>query len=172
MKYSKRFRNAILRKVLPPENRSVYSVAKEAGIAPITINSWLAKLKDGKLDIEQDRDDPVSSRSINEQDNPVHHGQGPLNFAPKVGMAGSVEHVYFDTFPYYGAILCGDGDSAVLFKIHVVHHAFRHFFAFTECARLPEHCVYQCGLAMVNMRDYRDVSYHGVHYVCVFQCNS
>ena len=111
-------------------------------------------------------------RSINEQDNPVHHGQGPLNFAPKVGMAGSVEHVYFDTFPYYGAILCGDGDSAFLFKIHVVHHAFRHFFAFTECARLPEHCVYQCGLAMVNMRDYRDVSYHGVHCVCVFQCNS
>lgn len=67
MKYSKSFRNAILRKVLPPENRSVYSVAKEAGIAPITINSWLAKLKDGKLDIEQDRDDPVSSRSMKEK---------------------------------------------------------------------------------------------------------
>ena len=45
MKYSTSFRNGILKKVLPPENRSVYAVAKEAGISAITINSWLAKLK-------------------------------------------------------------------------------------------------------------------------------
>jgi transposase len=67
MKYSKSFRNAILKKVLPPENRSVYSVAKEAGIAPITINSWLAHLKDGKINIEQNGDDPVSDRSMKEK---------------------------------------------------------------------------------------------------------
>jgi hypothetical protein len=30
MKYSKSFRNAVLKKVLPPSNRSIYSVAKEA----------------------------------------------------------------------------------------------------------------------------------------------
>lgn len=67
MKYSKSFRNAILKKVLPPENRSVYSVAKEAGIAVITINSWLAHLKDGTLSVEQDSDDPVSKRSMKEK---------------------------------------------------------------------------------------------------------
>ncbi len=64
MKYSKSFRNAILKKVLPPDNRSVYSVAKEVGIAPITINSWLAQLKSGTLDIERDSDDPVNERSM------------------------------------------------------------------------------------------------------------
>ena len=67
MKYSKSFRNSILKKVLPPENRSVYSVAKEAGIAPVTINSWLANLKSGRLDLEQDEDDPVGERSMKEK---------------------------------------------------------------------------------------------------------
>lgn len=67
MKYSKSFRNAILKKVLPPENRSVYAVAKETGIATVTINSWLVNLKNGTLSIEQDGDDPVSERSMKEK---------------------------------------------------------------------------------------------------------
>ena len=67
MKYTKSFRNSILKKVLPPENRSIYSVAKEAGIAPITINSWLANLKSGKLDMEQDSDDPANQRNMKEK---------------------------------------------------------------------------------------------------------
>ena len=67
MKYSKSFRNSILKKVLPPENRSVYSVAKEAGIAAVTINSWLANLKSGRMDLEQDEDNPVSDRSMKEK---------------------------------------------------------------------------------------------------------
>ena len=45
MKYTKTFRDSILRKVLPPENRSVSSVSKEMEVAVVTINSWLAKLK-------------------------------------------------------------------------------------------------------------------------------
>lgn len=67
MKYSKSFRNSILKKVLPPSSRSVYSVAKEAGISAITINSWMAKLKDGKLEIEQDEDNPAGERNMKEK---------------------------------------------------------------------------------------------------------
>jgi transposase-like protein len=67
MKYSRSFRNSILKKVLPPSNRSVYSVAKEAGISVITINSWMAKLKEGKLEMEQDEDEPAGSRSMKEK---------------------------------------------------------------------------------------------------------
>ena len=54
MKYTKTFRDSILRKVLPPENRSVSSVSKEMGVAVVTINSWLAKLKNGTLSLEED----------------------------------------------------------------------------------------------------------------------
>lgn len=78
MKYSKSFRNAILKKVLPPESRSVYSVAKETGIAVITINSWLANLKTGKLSVDQDGDDPVNERSMKEKlDLLLEHQQIP-----------------------------------------------------------------------------------------------
>jgi transposase-like protein len=62
MKYSTGFRNSILRKVLPPENRSVYSVAKEAGISPITIQSWLSKLKEGTLNLETEGSEPTPSQ--------------------------------------------------------------------------------------------------------------
>ena len=54
MKYTKTFRDSILRKVLPPENRSVSSVSKEMGVAVVTINCWLAKLKNGTLSLEED----------------------------------------------------------------------------------------------------------------------
>ncbi len=78
MKYSKSFRNAILKKVLPPENRTVYSVAKETGIAVITINTWLANLKTGKLSVDQDSDDPVNERSMKEKlDLLLEHQQIP-----------------------------------------------------------------------------------------------
>ncbi len=59
MKYSIGFRNSILRKVLPPENRSVASVAREAGISAITIQSWIHKLKDGTLERETEGFEPT-----------------------------------------------------------------------------------------------------------------
>ena len=59
MKYSQGFRNSVLRKVLPPENRSVYAVAKEVGLSPVTIHSWLSRLKDGTLSFDQEGSDPA-----------------------------------------------------------------------------------------------------------------
>ncbi len=67
MKYSTSFRNSILRKVLPPENRSVSAVAKESGIAAITIHNWIAKVKDGTILVEQDGENPASERSMTEK---------------------------------------------------------------------------------------------------------
>ena len=58
MKYSTGFRNAVLQQVLPPNNRSIASVARERGISPITINSWMKKLKDGTLSLDQDGTEP------------------------------------------------------------------------------------------------------------------
>lgn len=59
MKYSTGFRNGVLKKVLPPEKRSVYSVAKEVGISSITIHSWLSKLKEGTLDLDYEGEEPT-----------------------------------------------------------------------------------------------------------------
>ena len=40
MKYTTSFRNSVLKKILPPSNRSVTSVSKETGVAVVTINNW------------------------------------------------------------------------------------------------------------------------------------
>jgi transposase-like protein len=49
MRYSEGFRNSALRKVLPPERRSVSVVAREVGVHPVTLHNWLAKFNDGKM---------------------------------------------------------------------------------------------------------------------------
>lgn len=61
MRYSEGFRNSVLRKVLPPENRSVYLVAKEMGVSPMTLQNWLAKVKDGKMSVGSDGAEPTPS---------------------------------------------------------------------------------------------------------------
>jgi len=51
MKYSIGFRNGVLKKVLPPENRPIKVVASENGISEQTIRNWLIHAKRGTLDI-------------------------------------------------------------------------------------------------------------------------
>lgn len=48
MKYSKRFKESVLRKVLPPENRSIPEVAREMGISDQTIYNWKKMLENGE----------------------------------------------------------------------------------------------------------------------------
>ncbi len=61
MKYSQGFRNSVLRKVLPPENRNVYAVAREVGISPQTVQRWLSKLKEGTLSFDYESSEPTPS---------------------------------------------------------------------------------------------------------------
>ena len=44
MKYTTTFKKAVLRKVLPPENRSVHSVSMEPGVGEMTIHRWIAQV--------------------------------------------------------------------------------------------------------------------------------
>ena len=43
MKYTTSFRNSVLKKILPPSNRSETLVSKETGVAVVTINNWLGE---------------------------------------------------------------------------------------------------------------------------------
>ena len=67
MKYTTIFKKAVLRKVLPPENRSVHSVSKEMGVGEITIHRWISQLKDGTLNLEQDEENPSGQRNMTEK---------------------------------------------------------------------------------------------------------
>ncbi len=44
MKYTTTFKKAVLRKVLPSENRSVHSVSNEMGVGEITIHRWISQI--------------------------------------------------------------------------------------------------------------------------------
>ena len=67
MKYTTTFKKAVLRKVLPPENRSVHSVSKEMGVGEITIHRWISQIKDGTLNLEQDEGNPSGQRNMTEK---------------------------------------------------------------------------------------------------------
>ena len=49
MKYSTGFKNNVLKKVLPPENRPIADVCKETGVSGQTIRNWLKLLKNDNL---------------------------------------------------------------------------------------------------------------------------
>ncbi len=66
MRYSQRLRNAILRKVLPPENQLVSAVSKEFGVSMQTIQRWMSLAKDGTLTTE-DAVVPVNNKPLEEK---------------------------------------------------------------------------------------------------------
>ena len=67
MKYTTTFKKAVLRKVLPPENRSVHSVSMELGVEEMTIHRWIAQVKDGTINFDQDEENPSGQRNMTEK---------------------------------------------------------------------------------------------------------
>jgi transposase len=53
MKYSRRIKESVLRKILPPENRSVADVAREMGISDQTIYNWKRQAENGTLFLDK-----------------------------------------------------------------------------------------------------------------------
>jgi len=58
MRYSTKIRNSVIRKVLPPQNKTVKDVALEFGISEQTIKGWLELVKDGKLNLDEEGSGP------------------------------------------------------------------------------------------------------------------
>lgn len=75
MRYSKGFKTSILKKILPPANRSVKSVAKEAGLSENTIYNWLKCAQNGKLDSDNSELRP-HDRSLKEKLKLLLEGRG------------------------------------------------------------------------------------------------
>ena len=66
MKYSIGFRNGVLKKVLPPENRSVREIAEENGLSEQTIRNWMQQSKNGNLELITGKSSP-NHRSSSEK---------------------------------------------------------------------------------------------------------
>ena len=63
MKYSRRIKESTLRKILPPENRSVADVAHEMGISDQTIYNWKRQAENGTL-FQNSTGSPVDTGQI------------------------------------------------------------------------------------------------------------
>jgi len=70
-----------------------------------------------------------------------------------------VHDVDLDAAVAHGRVLRHDGDAALALQVHRVHHALAHVLVRAERARLPEHRVHQRRLAVIDVRDDRDVAY-------------
>ena len=51
-RYSAQFRNNVLRKLLPPQSKTVGEVAAEFGISTATIYGWQARMNNGTLQVD------------------------------------------------------------------------------------------------------------------------
>ena len=52
MRYSRAIKESVLKKVLPPENRSVREVSNEYGISEQAIRNWIEKVDNGILNLD------------------------------------------------------------------------------------------------------------------------
>ena len=78
-------------------------------------------------------------------------------------MAGGVDHVDDDLgavglTTMHRGVLRENGDALLAFEVSGVHHAVDELGTLTEHSGLAEHRVDQRGLAMVDVRDDRDIA--------------
>ena len=52
MKYSEGFRASIVKKTHDGSGRSVYQIARETGINPVTIKNWISQFKNGRMNLD------------------------------------------------------------------------------------------------------------------------
>ena len=100
---------------------------------------------------------------IDEQHDAIDHRQNAFDFAAEIGVSGSVDDVDVGGFvvglvgPFDRRALGENGDAAFFFEIVRIHGAFGDALILAEGPRLPEQLVDKRGLAVVNVRDNRDI---------------
>ena len=62
MRYSQGFKHSVLRRVLPPSNEMISSVARETGVSDQTIRNWLGQYNDGRMSVDTEGFEPNPSQ--------------------------------------------------------------------------------------------------------------
>ena len=66
-RYSKERKAAVLKKLLPPQNRSVVQVAAEEGISDVTLYSWLKQCRQQGVPVHEFPDSIDGSGNSNQE---------------------------------------------------------------------------------------------------------
>ncbi len=100
---------------------------------------------------------------VDQQQHAVDHRQHALDFAAEIRMARRVDDVDVRAFVIDRAVLCKDRDATLAFEVVAVHHALGQLLILAKRARLLQQLVDQRGLAVINVRDDRDVANGAFH---------
>ena len=95
---------------------------------------------------------------VDEQEHAVDHRQAALDLTAEVGMTRRVDDVDLRLAVAEGRVLGEDRDPLLPLEVHRVEHALVDVLVGAEGAGLPEHRVDERGLAVVDVRDDRDVA--------------
>ena len=95
---------------------------------------------------------------VDQQQHTVDHGQGPLDLAAEVGVAGRVDQVDLDALPGDRGGLGEDGDAPLALLVVGVHDAVDHRLVGGEGAGGAQQRVDEGGLAVVDVRDEGDIA--------------
>jgi hypothetical protein len=89
---------------------------------------------------------------------PSDHGQAALDLAAEVGVPRRVDDVDLDPAVPDGGVLGEDRDPLLALEVHRVEDALGDLLVLPERAGLPEHRVDERRLAVIDVRDDRDVA--------------
>jgi len=95
---------------------------------------------------------------VDEQQHAVHHRKHALDLAAEVRVAGRVDDVDVHAAIVHRRVLREDGDAALALEVVGIHHALDHVLVGGEGAGLLQELVDERGLAVVDVRDDRDVA--------------
>ncbi len=117
---------------------------------------------DGQPRLERLAEDEARLRQralarVDEQQHAVDHRQRALDLAAEVGVAGRVDDVDLRVAVADGRVLGEDRDALLALEVHRVEHALGDVLVLAERAGLPEHRVDERRLAVVDVRDDRDL---------------
>ena len=95
---------------------------------------------------------------VDQQQHRIHHRQRPLDLAAEIGVSGRIDDVDPPVLPVDRRVLGENGDAALAFQLVGVHHPLQHLAVRAQASRLSQQLVDQRRLAMVDVRDDRDVA--------------
>ena len=95
---------------------------------------------------------------VDQQQAAVDHRQDALDLAAEIGVARRVDDVDPHALPDHRGALGEDGDAALALEVVAVHRPLLNLLVLAERAGLLQQPVDQGRLAVVDMRDDRDVA--------------
>ena len=103
------------------------------------------------------------SAGINQEQHRVHHEQAAFHLASEVGVAGGVDDVQPHALVVDRGLLGQDRDALLALQVAGVQDPIDHRLVRAERAGLAQEPVHQRGLAVVDVRDDRQVAQVAAH---------